>query len=123
MRRAQQHQPPCIEPGQRQTGGVKIGALQAPQHRPCRRQPRQDTGEECHGRTILIADAGILDLMQGSQRQAPPGQGLIDRRHTKRQHAGFLAEALRFGEVAAQIGQPRLAGSFGSLSHVLYLFR
>ena len=37
-----------IEPGQRQAGCVEIGALQAPQHRPRGRQPRQDAGEKRH---------------------------------------------------------------------------
>jgi len=127
--RPQQHQPPGIEPDQRQAGRVEIGTLQAPQHRPAparlfpARQPRQDAGEECHRRAILIGTAGAFDLMQGSQRQALPGQGSIDRRLPKGQHDGLLAEALCLGEVTAQLGQPRLAGGFGSLSHVLYLFQ
>jgi hypothetical protein len=123
IRRAQQHQPPGIEPGQCQTGCVEVGALQAPQHRPRGRQPRQDAGEKRHDRAILVDGTGILDLMQGSQRQTLPGQGLIDLRYPKGQHGDILAEALRLSQVTAQIGQPCLAGDFGSLSHVLYLFK
>ena len=121
--RTQQHQPLGIEPGERQTGRVEIGTLEAPQHRPRGGQPRQDAGEKRRRCAVLVGGTGIFDLMQSSQGQALPGQCFIDRRHPKRQHSNFLAEALRLSQVTAQIGQPRLAGGFGSLTHVLYLFQ
>src|SRR5579863_3737732 len=101
---------------------MKIGALQAPQHRLRRRQPRQDAGEEHRRRAILALAAGAFDLMQSGQRQAAPRQSPVDFGQAERQYRSGLAEAFRRSKIAAQIDEPRLADLIGSLSHVLYLF-
>lgn len=104
---------------------MEIGLTQAPEHRPCRHKPRQNTGEKCcRGAVATTREAGAFDLMQGRQRQAAPGQGTINRGSAKRQHRPRrLAKAFGSSQIAAQIDQPRLAGIFRSLTHnVLYLF-
>jgi hypothetical protein len=78
---------------------MQIGLPQTPQHRPRRCEPRQDDGEKFSRGAILSGDTGAFDLVQRGQRQAAPGQGIVDPGSLERLHSARFAEAFGRGEI------------------------
>ena len=80
---------------------VKVTVLQAPQHQPagdfllllqriCSKSadPPGDPGNKPgRGGAIFLVGPGAKDFVQRAQGQPTVRQGIVDRRHAKRQHA------------------------------------
>ncbi len=123
--RARQNQTPGCKAMKGKTWRMEIGALQAPQHRPLRRKPGQDTGKEsCRHRAILAFCPGAPEFMQRAQRQAAPGQAGIDGRDPERQNRPNLPAVFEGGELLSQSRKlcPFATCHLMDPLNVLYLF-